>query len=255
MGIDRQRIVDDFMPARLRGRLALHAVRHPERLRRRRVVRVRPGRGQGDAGSSRLPGRLRDQDPVPRRRPRLRCRTRTSSPTALQAAAQGQPEHRRDDRGPGVRHVHRQRRRRQARRHPPPRLGRRLSRTQTNFLDYHFGAGASKQFGDKFATSPRPWTKARSASDDAARAPAYDDRQQRHQARTSRWSRSPTAARPSAYRADVSGRAHLAARQRDLRGHDARATAPSSSGCRTPSRPACTAPTRPTARPCASASR
>ena len=34
LGIDRQRIVDNFYPPGLRGRHPLHAVRHPERLRR-----------------------------------------------------------------------------------------------------------------------------------------------------------------------------------------------------------------------------
>ena len=60
MGIDRQRIVDNFYPAGSIGGLALHAVRHPRRLRGRGVVRVRPGRGQEAAGRGRLPGRLRD---------------------------------------------------------------------------------------------------------------------------------------------------------------------------------------------------
>ena len=44
----------------------------------------------------------------------------------------------------------------------------------TNFLDFHFGSGASKQFGDKFdditdARSPR----ARIGLDDASREPSY----------------------------------------------------------------------------------
>ncbi len=41
MGIDRQRIVDTFYPEGSEVASALHAVRHPQRLRRRRVVRVR----------------------------------------------------------------------------------------------------------------------------------------------------------------------------------------------------------------------
>ena len=58
MGIDRQRIVDNFYPAGSEVADVLHPVRHPRRLRGRRVVRVRP-----------------------RRRPRS-CSPRRASPTA-----------------------------------------------------------------------------------------------------------------------------------------------------------------------------
>jgi len=44
---------------------------------------------------------------------------------------------------------------------------------QTNFLDFHFGAGASKQFGDKFEDITSTLKEAASLSDDALRAPLY----------------------------------------------------------------------------------
>jgi peptide/nickel transport system substrate-binding protein len=44
---------------------------------------------------------------------------------------------------------------------------------QTNFLDYHFGAGASKQFGDKFDDITSALKSAASLADDAAREPFY----------------------------------------------------------------------------------
>jgi ABC-type transport system substrate-binding protein len=46
---------------------------------------------------------------------------------------------------------------------------------QTNFLDYHFGAGASKQFGDKFDDITSALKSAASLADDAAREPFYVD--------------------------------------------------------------------------------
>jgi ABC-type transport system substrate-binding protein len=44
---------------------------------------------------------------------------------------------------------------------------------QTNFLDYHFGAGASAQFGDKFDDITAALAEGASGADDAAREPAY----------------------------------------------------------------------------------
>jgi peptide/nickel transport system substrate-binding protein len=43
----------------------------------------------------------------------------------------------------------------------------------TNFLDYHFGAGASKQFGDKFPEITEPLAEAAALSDPAARLALY----------------------------------------------------------------------------------
>ena len=43
----------------------------------------------------------------------------------------------------------------------------------TNFLDYHFGAGASDQFGDKFDDITAALAAGASGADDAAREPSY----------------------------------------------------------------------------------
>jgi ABC-type transport system substrate-binding protein len=45
---------------------------------------------------------------------------------------------------------------------------------QTNFLDYHFGAGASKQFGEKFPDIVENLTKAAQLASDAERKPYYE---------------------------------------------------------------------------------
>ena len=44
---------------------------------------------------------------------------------------------------------------------------------QTNFLDYHFGAGASAQFGEKFDDITAALDEGAAGLDDASRAPAY----------------------------------------------------------------------------------
>jgi len=43
----------------------------------------------------------------------------------------------------------------------------------TNFLDYHFGAGSSQQFGDKFTDITSALTEGGQGTSDAERAPAY----------------------------------------------------------------------------------
>jgi ABC-type transport system substrate-binding protein len=43
----------------------------------------------------------------------------------------------------------------------------------TNFVDYHFGAGSSKQFGDKFTDLTDTLKEAAALADDAQRAPLY----------------------------------------------------------------------------------
>ena len=45
---------------------------------------------------------------------------------------------------------------------------------QTNFLGYHFGTGASKQFGDKFDDITSALTSGAQLADDAARKPFYE---------------------------------------------------------------------------------
>jgi ABC-type transport system substrate-binding protein len=44
----------------------------------------------------------------------------------------------------------------------------------TNFLDFHFGAGASKQFGNKFDDITAALKTGASLADDAARQPSYE---------------------------------------------------------------------------------
>ncbi|HET6379681.1 MAG TPA: ABC transporter substrate-binding protein [candidate division Zixibacteria bacterium] len=45
----------------------------------------------------------------------------------------------------------------------------------TNFLDYHFGAGASAQFGDKFPEITEPLQRGATTVDEAERAAAYEE--------------------------------------------------------------------------------
>ena len=64
MGIDRQRIVDNFLPAGSEVAHVLHAVRRPARVRRRPLLRVRPCGRQGAAdrgGLSRTASRPRSR--------------------------------------------------------------------------------------------------------------------------------------------------------------------------------------------------
>ena len=81
-----------------------------------------------------------------------------------------------DARPPGVGHVPRQHRRRHARRASSCSAGARTSRTPRNFLDYHFGSGSGKKFGEPFpdivgrAPDGRPV-----AADDATRKAAYTE--------------------------------------------------------------------------------
>ncbi len=44
---------------------------------------------------------------------------------------------------------------------------------QTNFVGYHFGAGASKQFGDKYPDLVAALDEGAKGTSDAAREPAY----------------------------------------------------------------------------------
>ena len=55
MGIDRQAIVDKYLPARLDCGRLLHAVRDPRWLRRRSLVQVRSDGGQETADGGRFP--------------------------------------------------------------------------------------------------------------------------------------------------------------------------------------------------------
>ena len=131
-----------LLPAGLRGRDALHAVRDPGRLRRRRLVRLRPGRGQGAAGRGRLPGRLRRPRSSTATSSAATCPTRTSShrtsrpssrptsasPPTIEVQESGTFIDNADDGKLDGIHI----------------LGWGADYPDaTNFLDYHFGAGAS----------------------------------------------------------------------------------------------------------------
>ncbi len=74
----------------------------------------------------------------------------------------------------------------------------------TNFLDYHFGGGASAQFGDKFDDITGPLQQGATGLDDASRAPFYG---QANDAIRTRVPMIPIAHQGSAtaYRADVQG--------------------------------------------------
>ena len=168
MGIDRAAPASTTSAARApRSRRHFTPCAIPNGCDGRPVVRVRPGRGQGDAGRGRLPGRVQDQDPVPRRVARLRAgpeRHRAGPP----GAAQDQP------------------------RASTPTIEVQESATfidnadagkldgihilgwgadypdMTNFLDYHFGAGASaSSSATSSRTSPRRWPKGAVGLDDA----------------------------------------------------------------------------------------
>ena len=86
----------------------------------------------------------------------------------------------------------------------------------TNFLDYHFGAGASAQFGDKFDAITTPLAAGAIGLDDAARAPSYVEANNAVKANIPMipiWHQ----ASATAYRADVDGRPQLTPRQRGIR--------------------------------------
>ena len=82
MGIDRQRLTDQFFPPGAEVAVARHPLRDPERLRRRPVVRIRSAPGQGAARRRRPVERVRHDDPLsggPDRRPPRPGRPRGSS--------------------------------------------------------------------------------------------------------------------------------------------------------------------------------
>ena len=108
MGINRDQIAQRVLPARLGGRDPLHAVRHPERLRRRSVVRVRRRRGEGAPYRGRLPGWLRNQAELSAGGPRLPARSARRC-AGDPGAAPGEPEHQRDPRSAGRHDLSRQR--------------------------------------------------------------------------------------------------------------------------------------------------
>ena len=79
MGIDRERIVKNFYPAGSTVADYFTPCEIPFACEGDKHVDVRSGRGQAAPDRGRLPERLRDQDPVPRRGPWLRHRSAASS--------------------------------------------------------------------------------------------------------------------------------------------------------------------------------
>ena len=117
----------------------------------------------------------------------------------------------------------------------------------SNFLDYHFGAGSGKKFGDPFQDIVAALNKGVSTADPAAREAAYATANNLIKA-----------ARPGCHRRARRLRRRLQGRRRPAptRRRSATRCSPDEGGrpddarvrCRTPSRSACTAPTSPTAR-------
>ena len=77
---------------------------------------------------------------------------------------------------------------------------------QTNFLDYHFGKGASKQFGTGFTDIHDVLSKAAQIGRPGASATSSTPRPTHCSSSTCRWSRWRTAVPATAYKADVDGR-------------------------------------------------
>ena len=128
MGIDRQRIVDNFYPEGSTVADYFTPCEIAVRLRGRRVLRVRSGGRQGAAGRSGLPERVQQT------KLQFRAAVRGYLPdppviaTEIAEPAQDQPRHHRDPGSPGVRCVPRRQRRGHARGHLHAGLGRGLSR-------------------------------------------------------------------------------------------------------------------------------
>ena len=245
-----------LLPARLDGRRpSSRPARIPLRLRRRCVLRLRPGGRQGAAGRGRLSGRLqtkiqlRDASTVPtsprsRRSPR---RSRPSSRTNLNIDA----DHRRSrSRAPSWTTT-----RPASWTASSCSAGAPTIPTPTNFLDYHFGSGAGLKFGDAV---PGPRRRPQPGRPDARR------RRAAHRALHARPTTSSSEyvpVRPIAhggsadvFKADVEG-AHSRRSTPSSSRHEARRPRhPGVDAERRAAQPLLRA-TRPTARPCAPASR
>ena len=206
MGIDRQRIVDTLLPARLGAGHPLRAVRHPARLQRRPVVRVRPDPGQGDARRGRLSrtGSTRRSSTATRSRPYLPDPTgvATELKTQLLANLGIRAELVADARG----HLPGRRRRGQARRHPPARAERDLPRRRARSSIRASGRPPRHEFGTKFDDIGKALASGRSTTSGGKRDAAYA---KANDAIRSHVPMVPIArtATNAAYRADVTGAA------------------------------------------------
>ena len=119
---------------------------------------------------------------------------------------------------------------------------------QTNFLGYHFGAGSSDQFGDKFDDIVEPIEAGAQLSSDEERAPHYEAA---NNAIKQHVPMIPVAWGGSgvAYKAAVEG-AHASPLGNENFAVTGILDRTPSYGCRTLNRSPCTAQTRPTASPC-----
>ena len=175
MGIDRQRIVDNFYPAGLRGRRPTSR-RAPSRTAAPATpwYEFDADRGQGAAGRGRLPERLQDQDPVPRRRRAATCLTRTSSPQDIQAQLKANLsiDATIDIQESGT--LHRQRQRRQARWDPHARLGRRLSRTSPTSSTTTSAPAPRRSSASKFDDITSALDEGAAGARRRGRKPAYE---------------------------------------------------------------------------------
>ena len=249
--IDKQRIVDNFYPKGSTVATQFLPTAIPGYTKGFTGLHLRPGQGQAAAARGRLPERLdvklsyRD---VVRGYLRASPRSwpRTSRPSWPQVGINVTLDQQEST------HVHRQRQRREAAL-LPARLGRRLPGCH-QLLDYHFGKGASPQFGTGFTDIQALITQGGQMAD---QAPAGPDLRPGGQLLAQHVPMVPIANGGSAT-AYKEGRPEPAGQPAHQRAFVAKLGIPartSSSSSRTASPAACTAPTRPTARRCGSASR
>ena len=176
MGIDRQRIVDNFYPAGSEVATHFTPCDIPFGCEGDATwdfdldeAKAPPGRGHGFAeGITSLDTKLSFRDG----RPRLPAGPARRSRTEIASAAEANLGIDADARPPGVRRVPRR---------PPPRascdgiymLGWGADYPDpTNFLDYHFGAGSGKKFGKPFDDIAAALTKGATVADRRGRAKA-----------------------------------------------------------------------------------
>ena len=150
MGIDRQRIVDNFFPPGSTVADHFMPCDIPHGCAGSDVVRVRPRGGEGAPRRSRLPGRLPDEDLSYRDSDRCYVTAQPTIAQEIQAQLKTNLNIDADDRDPGIRR----------RSSTTMRPGSSTASSMlgwgadypdaTNFLDYHFGAGAGVKFGEPF---------------------------------------------------------------------------------------------------------
>ena len=194
MGIDRERIAENFYPAGSERRGLLHPVRDPVRLRRRSVARLRRGGRQAGADRRRLRLHRRPTAPLPRRRPRLHRRTRpasrprsrrssrtTSASTSSSSSRRTTPSWATlEGQVPDV----------------PPRMGRRLSGRRRTSSTSTSAPARARSSGRSSTTSPRRSTQGAASPIRAERHAAYTEANNADQAARPGGPDRSTAARP-----------------------------------------------------------